>query len=75
MRLHLSFRAFWLIGLVTALCFMQPVSTPFSWAQEKSAAQGSTVDVTAPKGTLDAITAIMTRRSIRNYTQHPFRRS
>jgi nitroreductase len=71
MRLHLSFRAFWLIGLVTALCFMQPVSTPFSWAQEKSAAQGSTVDVTAPKGTLDAITAIMTRRSIRNYTQHP----
>jgi nitroreductase len=29
------------------------------------------VDVTPPKGTLDAITAIMTRHSIREYTQHP----
>ncbi len=73
MRLQLTFRTFGLIGLILALGLMQPVSTPFCLAQEKSAAaaQGSTVDVTPPKGTLDAITAIMTRRSIRNYTQHP----
>ena len=74
MRLHLSFRTFGLIGLILALGLMQPVSTPSCSAQEKGAAaapQGSTVDVTPPKGTLDAITAIMTRRSIRNYTQHP----
>jgi nitroreductase len=73
MRLHLSFRTLGLIGLILALGLMQPVSTPFCRAQEKSAAaaQGSTVDVPVPKGTLDAITAIMTRRSIRNYTQHP----
>jgi hypothetical protein len=73
MRLHLSFRTLGLIGLILALGLMQPVSTPFCRAQEKSAAaaQGSTVDVPVPKGTMDAITAIMTRRSIRNYTQHP----
>jgi nitroreductase len=74
MRFHLSFRTFGLIGLILALGLMQPVSTPFCRAQEKNAAgvtQGSPVDVTPPTGTLDAITAIMTRRSIRNYTQHP----
>ena len=70
MRLHLSWRALGLIGLVMTLCLIQPVSAPFSWAQGKGA-QGSTVDVPVPKGTLDAITAIMTRRSIRDYTKHP----
>jgi nitroreductase len=74
MRLHLSFRTLGLVVLVLALGLMQPVSTPFCWAQDKSATgatQGSTIDVPVPKGTLDAITAIMTRRSIRDYTQQP----
>lgn len=37
-----------------------------SWAQQK--APGG---ITVPKGTLDAVTAILTRRSIRDYTPRP----
>ena len=40
-----------------------------SWAQEKIA--GAAPEIKVPKGTPDAITAILTRRSIRDYTPHP----
>ncbi len=61
----------WLEMGVIALFFltllMQPGMTPApSWAQAKPDA-----GVKVPSGTLDAITAILTRRSIRDYTPHP----
>ena len=60
-------------GLV--LLMTAALVTPYGWAQEKPAAapapQASPPAVQVPQGTLDAITAIMTRRSIRDYTQHP----
>ena len=43
-------------------------------AQEKPAGQKTQAageDLKVPAGTLDTITAIMTRRSIRDYTSHP----
>jgi nitroreductase len=59
-----------LVLLMTAV-----LVTPYGWAQEKPAAapapQASPPAIQVPQGTLDAITAIMTRRSIRDYTQHP----
>jgi nitroreductase len=39
-----------------------------SWAQEKPA---GAADLKVPPGTLDAVTAILTRRSIRDYTPRP----
>ena len=73
MQSDLSFRAFGLVCLVIAIFLLQPVAIPSCRAQEKTAAaaQGSAVDVAVPQGTMDAVTAIMTRRSIRDYTQHP----
>jgi nitroreductase len=63
-RSHPSFSiiAWFLVALMLA-----PVvaHTP-SWAQDKPAA-----DLKVPKGTLDAVTAILTRRSIRDYTPRP----
>lgn len=53
------------IGLALALMWQPAFMVPRSWAQEK--ASGFTV----PKGTLDGISAILTRRSIREYTAHP----
>ena len=53
------------IGLALALMWQPALMVPRSWAQEK--ASGFTV----PKGTLDGISAILTRRSIREYTPHP----
>lgn len=51
------------------------LSTPRSWAQEKpaagAAAQRAPLEIKVPRGTLDAITAILTRRSIRDYSPHP----
>lgn len=44
------------------------------FAQEKPAVEpkpGAVEAIKVPSGTLDAITAIMTRRSIRDYTSHP----
>jgi nitroreductase len=44
------------------------------YATEKPAADptpGAVADLKVPAGTLDAITAIITRRSIREYTTHP----
>ncbi len=44
------------------------------YAKEKPAIEttsGAAADLKVPSGTLDTITAIMTRRSIRDYTSHP----
>jgi nitroreductase len=49
------------------------ISLP-GWAKEKPAVEttpGALEDLKVPSGTLDTITAIMTRRSIRDYTSHP----
>ncbi len=62
------------LGLLALMC-QTGLSTPRSWADEKPAAaaaeQGAPVEIKVPAGTLDAITAILTRRSIRDYTPHP----
>jgi nitroreductase len=51
------------------------LTTPRGWAEEKpaagAAAQGAPLEIKVPAGTPDAITAILTRRSIRDYTPHP----
>ncbi len=51
------------------------LATPYGWTQEKPAAapatQASPPAIQVPQGTRDAITAIMTRRSILDYTEHP----
>jgi nitroreductase len=64
------------IGLgFLALVWQPGLTTPRSWAQEKpaagAAAQGAPLEIKVPAGTPDAITAILTRRSIRDYTPHP----
>ncbi len=74
MRFSRYFKAFGLIMLISAVCLVQPLATPSGWAEEKPAAspvQGNTAEFQVPKGTMDAITAIMTRRSIRDYSPHP----
>ncbi len=62
------------LALMALLC--QPaVTDPRSWAQHKAPErpkpQGPAEEIKAPRGTPDAITAIMTRQSIREYTPHP----
>jgi nitroreductase len=57
-----------IMGLVLALMVLPPVPVPKGLAQEKSS---NSPQIRVPKGTLDAVTAILTRRSIRNYTPHP----
>lgn len=46
-----------------------------AWAQSKTPgsapAKGAAPEIKVPQGTLDAITAILTRRSIRDYTPRP----
>jgi nitroreductase len=64
------------IGLgLLALMWQHGLTTPRSWAEEKpaagAAAQGAPLEIKVPAGTPDAITAILTRRSIRDYTPHP----
>jgi nitroreductase len=75
MQLSSGLAGFGLIGLVMVVFLLQPLVTPPGWAQEKPASgaapQGNTAEVQVPKGTLDAVTAIMTRRSIRDYSPHP----
>ena len=57
-----------LIGLFFLALLLQPGLTPApSWAQAKAPAG----EIKVPSGTLDAVTAILTRRSIRDYTPHP----
>ena len=60
-----SVGAIGVIGLALALMGQSALMVPRSWAQDKATA------ITVPKGTLDGISAILTRRSIREYTPHP----
>ncbi|MCX5893646.1 MAG: hypothetical protein NTW80_11880, partial [Deltaproteobacteria bacterium] len=58
------------LGLALIALIMQPVWLDSrSWAQEKIAAAAPEIKV--PKGTPDALTAMLTRRSIRDYSPHP----
>lgn len=64
------------IGLGLLALVGQPgFTTPRSWADDKpaagAAAPGAPLEIKVPAGTLDAITAILTRRSIRDYTPQP----
>ena len=64
------------IGLGLLALVMQPIVTnPWSWADDQpvvsAAPQGVPAEIKVPAGTPDAITAILTRRSIRDYTPHP----
>jgi nitroreductase len=57
------------LGILAAWLTAAPAA-----AQEKAAGQstpGTTSEFKVPAGTMDTITAIMTRRSIRDYTSHP----
>jgi nitroreductase len=57
------------VGLLLVILMLTPVATPSrSRAQDQPAGPG---DLKAPPGTLDAVTAILTRRSIRDYTPRP----
>jgi len=59
-----------LMGMVLLALSMQPaLMDSRSWAEEKVA--GAAPEIKVPKGTPDALTAILTRRSIRDYTPHP----
>jgi nitroreductase len=59
-----------LMGMVLLALSVQPaLMDSRSWAEEKIA--GAAPEIKVPKGTPDALTAILTRRSIRDYTPHP----
>ncbi len=64
------------LGLFLISLMFQPFLTnPCCWAQNQTPGsatpQGAAGEIRVPPGTLDAITAILTRRSIRDYTPHP----
>jgi nitroreductase len=60
------------ITLMLAACLLQPLAAAPARAEDKpAAAPAGSGDIQVPKGTLDAITAIMTRHSIRAYSPHP----
>ncbi len=71
-KVHLAIGA---VSLVVAVIVQPVFLQPRSWAQDKvpgsATSQGAAGEVKVPKGTMDAITAILTRRSIRNYTAQP----
>lgn len=58
-----------------AFIFQPGLTNSRGWAQDQgpapAAPQGTPKAIQVPKGTLDALTAILTRRSIRDYTPHP----
>ncbi len=65
-----SWASLGLMGIVLLALSMPPALVDSrSWAEEKIA--GATPEVKVPKGTPDTITAILTRRSIRDYSPHP----
>lgn len=65
-----SWASLGLMGMVLLALSVQPaLMDSRSWAEEKIA--GAVPEIKVPKGTMDALTAILTRRSIRNYTPHP----
>lgn len=64
------------MGLFLVSLMFQPwLTNPRCWAQDKTpespTPQGASADLKVPKGTLDALTAILTRRSIRDYSPRP----
>lgn len=62
-----SYPSFNLIALVLIALMVAPLITDTRiWAQDQPAG-----NIKVPKGTLDAVTAILTRRSIRDYTSRP----
>ena len=71
-----SLRAAGLFGLLLIFLMFQPLLTSTcSWGQDKTPGsatpQDPAAEIKVPRGTLDALTAILTRRSIRAYTPHP----
>jgi nitroreductase len=58
-----------IVGFLGMLFCAGPASAQEKPAGQKTQAAGE--DLKVPAGTLDTITAIMTRRSIRDYTSHP----
>ena len=65
-----------ILPLALLALMSQPLLTNCgAWAQSKAPegtpAPGPAAEIKVPSGTLDAITAILTRRSIRDYTPHP----
>ncbi len=65
-----SWASLGIMGIVLLALSVQPAFMDSrSWAEEKIA--GEAPEIQVPKGTLDALTAILTRRSIREYTPHP----
>lgn len=73
-RRSVSSRA--MMAMVLIAFFFQPIWTNSpSWAQDKgpeaAAPKGPPAAIQVPKGTPDALTAILTRRSIRDYNPHP----
>ena len=65
-----SWASLGIMGMVLLALSVQPaLMDSRSWAEEKIA--GAAPEIKVPKGTLDALTAILTRRSIRDYTPHP----
>jgi|WetSurMetagenome_2_1015567.scaffolds.fasta_scaffold38005_3 nitroreductase len=74
MKLFRQVKSLGLVILVMAAVLVQPLMTSSGRAEEKapaSAVPGNTAEFQVPKGTMDAVTAIMTRRSIRDYSPHP----
>jgi nitroreductase len=61
--------------VLIAFVFQSGLTNSRGWAQDKgpgpAAPPGTPEAIKVPKGTLDALTAILTRRSIRDYTPHP----
>jgi nitroreductase len=61
--------------VLIAFIFQPGMTSSRGWAQDKgpgvAAPAGAAGAIQVPKGTLDALTAILTRRSIRDYTPHP----
>jgi len=73
---RISLKAFGLAGCFALIFLVQPwLNHTVSWAQDKTPkgtpTQGTAFKIEVPMGTMDAITTILTRRSIRNYTPRP----
>lgn len=64
-----------LVLLIFAVLFQPVLTSSSSWAQNQPSASTPSPeaagDFKIPPGTMDALTAILSRRSIRDYTPHP----
>ena len=70
MKIGKTWASLGIMGMVLLALSVPPaVMESRSWAEEKMA--GAAPEIKVPKGTMDALTAILTRRSIRDYTPHP----